>query len=201
MRLHEIEIIPKFQFNFNKFYSEYFNKSTKLQLYKIFEVRKIEYQSDVQNLSIFLYDTQEQEIASILILTRTTNSHSKYWQSNNAATSPKYRGQNLIQELYRFLVQDLHQGVLSDFKQSDAGKHLWMKKLPQIGLLLIANIRTGETFNPGEAPNPYDDQTDTFLWLIEEQANFKFGISGARTINESNAFGWYPNRFQMFLNK
>jgi len=98
----------------------------------------------------------------------------KVWQAKNAETFAPYKGRALVARIYKFAKESLKQSIQSDVEQTVAGRTLWTKTLPSIGLKpMIFDTSTERVIDPAEfdLSKLYSDVTTPesirYSWIIE----------------------------------
>ena len=128
---------------------------------------------DIIQIAIILTDTEENIAAYAGFVSRLNG---RVWQARAAASYPPYAGQALVGKLYKHIKDVLKKSIQSDDTQTLAGKKLWTKTLPGLGLSpMILDTQTHHIYDPkgnGKDINVYPPQDDPnvsrYIWILEK---------------------------------
>jgi len=102
----------------------------------------------------------------------------KVWQSKNIATYDPYKGQQLAGKLYKYVKEKLNKSLQSDLEQTWAGRKLWTKTLPALGLQpMIFDTKTERIADPRVTDiNVYPDDSSPdlhrYCWILERRDHY-----------------------------
>ncbi len=104
----------------------------------------------------------------------------KVWQSRNAESFNRFKGNALVAKIYCFVKNTLHKSLQSDTEQSYAGRKLWVKTLPSLGLHpMIFDTKTERIIDPATSDIDvyaiYDDNDPTqwrYTWIVERNDHY-----------------------------
>jgi hypothetical protein len=114
----------------------------------------------------------DQNIASISGFFSRLNG--KVWQAKQSATYDPYTGRRLVGKMYKYAKEQLKKSIQSDITQTYAGKKLWTKIIPSLGLTpMILDTETEHILDPNKIDRGliYPDDSSPVLhrycWVLE----------------------------------
>jgi hypothetical protein len=126
---------------------------------------------DVIQTAVILTDDHNQVAAYAGFVSRLNG---RVWQARNAQTYDPYQGQALIGKLYQHIKQQWHKSIQSDDVQTAAGRRLWTKTLPSLGLKpMIFDTETEQIMDPAAVsvdiyPSPESLDVARYIWILEK---------------------------------
>ena len=121
---------------------------------------------DGHEYAIFLLEDNDGEVACILYI--MILDHGKQWKEKIGYTYRPHTGKKLIPKLYHFLITKYNMTLISDDEHSLAGRSVWERSLPAMGL--VPQVFNNET-KQIEPPSKDDiskvfDGTKKYCWII-----------------------------------
>ena len=126
---------------------------------------------DVIQIAIILTDDHDQIAAYAGFVSRLNG---RVWQARHAQTYAPYQGQALIGKLYQHIKQQWHKSIQSDDVQTTAGRKLWTKTLPSLGLRpMIFDTETEQILDPNTSSVDIYSASDSvdvarYIWILEK---------------------------------
>ena len=174
MRLSEIETMGDAEFpyeNAERILSDASPKGAFDNQFTLF------YAEDRDVRSLLLVDDDKKVAALATFISRKNGS---VWQSKNVATYPPYTGLKLSGRLYKYVKDNLHVSIQSDYQQTWSGKRIWTKILPSLGMKpMVFDAETEKIIDPKDFDPklmyPEDSQIDVlhrYMWVLEKYDHY-----------------------------
>jgi hypothetical protein len=172
MKIDEIEMVGDLEFP----YSEAEKRLAVSSPRGSFE-QFILYYAEQGNVRTLILVDDEKKIAAIA--TFVTHINGKVWQAKNVASYSPYKGLQLAGKLYKHVKEKFVKSIQSDNEQSWAGRVLWTKTLPALGMKpMVFDTKTERIIDPAVTRvDMYpEDESDPslyrYMWILERHDHY-----------------------------
>jgi len=115
---------------------------------------------------ISLVDEEVNDIAAFAIFIQRPDRMENLWQAKHVQTEKNYKGKKLVGKIYKFCIEHLNWTIQSDFEQIEAGKILWTKILPSLGLIpKILDMKTQWVY-PNDGGIDVYNGNKRYCWVL-----------------------------------
>ena len=172
MKINEIEMIGDVEFP----YGEAVKRLALASPQGMFDSQFMLYFAERGNIRMLLLVDNSKNVAAIATFASRLNG--KIWQTKNVASYDPYKGQQLAGKLYQYVKEKLNKSLQSDTEQTWAGRKLWTKTLPALGLRpMIFDTQTERIADPKTSdidvyPNDSSPDLHRYCWILERHDHY-----------------------------